>query len=83
VRDENFPWNPKEAIRRGFAAAEEAWLRFACSEDELDKSGSTGCVVMIINDVCFVANVGDSRAIMSGSRGTKVYPLTKDHKPNE
>jgi protein phosphatase 2C family protein 2/3 len=80
VRDPNFPWNPKEAIRRGFAAAEQAWMKIA-TDAALERSGSTACVVLIISDICYVANVGDSRAVMSGFNGKKVYPLTKDHKP--
>jgi serine/threonine protein phosphatase PrpC len=36
---------------------------------------------MIIGDVCFAANVGDSRALLSGCGGQKIYPLSKDHKP--
>ena len=34
-----------------------------------------------MNDRCYVANVGDCRAIMSGSNGTKVFPLSVDHRP--
>lgn len=30
-----------------------------------EKSGSCACVIMIIDDTVFVANVGDSRSIMS------------------
>lgn len=31
--------------------------------------------------MCYVSNVGDSRAILSSSRGQIVDGLTKDHKP--
>lgn len=49
----------------------------------IDKSGSCAIVVITIGDKCFCANVGDSRALLSGSGGTKIYPLSRDHKPND
>jgi len=30
-----------------------------------DKSGSCAIVILIVHDVCYIANVGDSRAVLS------------------
>jgi len=38
---------------------------------------------MIVSDICYVANVGDSRGIMSYNKGKKIYALSKDHKPSK
>jgi len=40
-------------------------------------------VVLIVGEICYVANIGDSRGVMSGANGNVVYPLSKDHKPDE
>ena len=32
--------------------------------------------------MCYIANVGDSRAILSYQSGSKVFPLSHDHKPD-
>mmetsp|Transcript_16666 Transcript_16666/g.29969 ORF Transcript_16666/g.29969 Transcript_16666/m.29969 type:complete len:399 (+) Transcript_16666:167-1363(+) len=86
LKDPNFPRNPKEALFQGFRAAELAFAKFSAAKggDQLrDRSGSCAIVVLIVEDICYVANVGDSRAVMSGNYGTRTIPLSKDHKPNE
>ncbi|KAL4467053.1 hypothetical protein ABPG74_010650 [Tetrahymena malaccensis] len=84
IKESSFPWNPKEALRNGFAAAEKAFLDLAqAQEDQIDRSGSCAIVILIVGDTCYVANVGDSRAVLSGESGQKVYTLSRDHKPTD
>jgi len=85
IREPSFPWDPKEAIIKGFEAAEQAFLTAAENRPngELDKSGSCAIIALIVGDMCYAANVGDSRAVMSGEGGNKIYNLSRDHKPSE
>ncbi|CDW84725.1 protein phosphatase 2c containing protein [Stylonychia lemnae] len=87
IKDDNFPQNPLKAIRNGFREAEKLFLEFAEKQDQevgdIDRSGSCAIVLLIIDEMCYVANVGDSRAIMSVDGGEKIYGLSIDHKPTE
>ena len=38
---------------------------------------------MIIDEIIYVVNVGDSRAIMSIDAGAQIGVLTRDHKPDD
>ena len=82
----SFPKNPKEAIIKGFAKAEQAFIDKVyqpATRTLIDKSGSCAIVVLIVQDICYVANVGDSRAVLSADSGQTVYPLSLDHKPGD
>ncbi len=50
---------------------------------DIDRSGSCAIILIIIDDICYVANVGDSRALMSADGGEKIFALTNDHKPTD
>ena len=76
-----FPQNPREALLKGFEAAEEAFLNAAFEKS--DNSGSCAIVVLIVENFCYIANTGDSRAIMSFENGKRVCGLTRDHKPDD
>lgn len=81
VKTRHFPFNPKEAIFEGFELAEREFLNRAENAVPIDKSGSCAIVALIVDDICYIANLGDSRAVMSSGSGIKIYPLSKDHKP--
>ncbi len=48
-----------------------------------ERSGSCAVVVIIFGDMCYIANVGDSRAILSLDGGKTVMQITRDHKPTD
>ena len=49
----------------------------------VEKSGSCACVCLIVDDQIYIANVGDSRAILSLNTGSQSAALSFDHKPSE
>ena len=83
ISNPNFPFNANEAIVSGFRQAEQHFINQAKQGEIIERSGSCAIVVILIGDLCFVANLGDSRGILSGNNGKKLYVLSKDHKPEE
>ena len=86
INDNNFPIDVKEAIKNGFERAEKDFLSIAVDPTNKnvlnDDSGSCACVIMIVDNTIYSANVGDSRALISSDHGQNVKELTVDHKPN-
>ena len=86
IRDKEFPNNPIKAIQNAFFEAERTIINMSYNKTTkklIDKSGSCAILTLLIDDICIVANVGDSRAILSKNKGKIVDVLTSDHKPNE
>ena len=80
INDKYFPSNPQKAIANGFIYAEKIFFK---KYTGLDSSGSCALVVLIIEKRVYIANVGDSRAILSAKNGSKFYPLSRDHRPGD
>jgi protein phosphatase 2C family protein 2/3 len=87
IKSPKFPINVKEAIEEGFELAEKEFINnFSLNNQKtelVDKSGSCALISLIVDDVCYMANVGDSRAVISKNGGKDCSPLTVDHKPND
>lgn len=81
LKDRNFPRHTKKAIFSAFIQADKEFLEFA--KENGDMSGSCAIVIMIIGDKCFVANTGDSRAVISLSQGKVITNISADHKPGD
>jgi protein phosphatase 2C family protein 2/3 len=69
-------------LKFGFKKAEQEFLSYAESQNPVERSGSCALVLLIIDEICYIANVGDCRAILSANMGKNVYPISKDHKPD-
>ena len=62
----------------------KTFFKLKCKEklEESDISGSCALVAVIFDNKLYIANIGDSRAIMSINGGNKIRQLTVDHKPD-
>ena len=58
-----FPYNPIKALTLGFAAAEKEILNLQINKEKKN-SGSCALVVLIVGEMCYVANLGDSRGVL-------------------
>ena len=91
IEDKNFPIDIKSSLIASIERAENEFNKefenlnndnLKDYNDKTDFSGSCALVCLIVDNKIYLCNVGDSRAIMSMEFGSKIRPLTIDHKPN-
>ena len=84
VENANFPFDIKLSMIESFQKIEDDFFKLKCKDnlEDSDKSGSCALVSLIFDNKIYIANIGDSRAIMSIGGGTKVKQLTADQKPD-
>ena len=84
IEDKNFPNDIKESLINTIKKIEKEFNKKYVDilNNNIDFSGSCALILLIIENKIYIANVGDSRAIMSIDQGNKIYPITIDHKPN-
>jgi hypothetical protein len=81
-----FPSNPVKAIFETFKKAENDFYAMAYDAKNnilLDKSGSCALIILIIDNLLYAINLGDSRALYSYNGGSSLFQITRDHKPND
>ena len=79
-----FPNDVPKAIKYGFKKIDEDYLKkhAVINKQLIDNSGSCGLILLIIDNIIYIANVGDSRCLGSFKNGKIQKDITLDHKPN-
>ncbi|CAG5128150.1 unnamed protein product [Candidula unifasciata] len=75
----------KKVFIEAFKKTDEDFLKEAARNKPSWKDGTTAVVVLAINDTLYIANLGDSKAILCRHRENETYvgiPLTNDHSPS-
>jgi serine/threonine protein phosphatase PrpC len=74
----NYSEQPQLALQEAFKTLDHHWLELANLNGWDD--GSTGVCVLIVDKTIYVANAGDSRAVLC-SAGGRAVDMSVDHKP--
>lgn len=78
LEEEEFWVDPRRAITKAYEKTDQTILS---NSSNLGRGGSTAVTAILINGLrLWVANVGDSRAVLS--RGGQAIQMTIDHEPN-
>ncbi|XP_062184074.1 probable protein phosphatase 2C 45 isoform X1 [Phragmites australis] len=78
LRHPKFTSDTKVAIDDAYKSTDSEFLE---SDSTQNQCGSTASTAVLVGDRLFVANVGDSRAIIC--RGGNAIAVSKDHKPDQ
>ncbi|XP_019195125.1 PREDICTED: probable protein phosphatase 2C 76 isoform X1 [Ipomoea nil] len=78
MKHPEFVTNTKHAISETYQQTDRDFLE--SEKDSLRDDGSTASTAVLVGNHLYVANVGDSRTIVS--KKGKAIPLSQDHKPN-
>ncbi|XP_034021318.1 integrin-linked kinase-associated serine/threonine phosphatase 2C isoform X2 [Thalassophryne amazonica] len=78
----------KKCLLDTFRKTDEDFLKKASSQKPVWKDGSTATCVLVVDDMVYVANLGDSRAVLcrveqrpGGERRPVTLALSKEHNP--
>ena len=84
IENKNFPSNINLSIKEAIYKADNEFLKdIAVKENKIvDCSGSCCLFLLIINNIGYIVNVGDSRCLISYNNGKIKKAVTRDHKPN-
>lgn len=85
---ENLDKLVKKCLLDSFRQTDEEFLKKASSQKPVWKDGSTATCLLVVDDVLYVANLGDSRAVLcrvehfdDGGEKCMCVPLSKEHNP--
>jgi protein phosphatase 2C family protein 2/3 len=83
VFDEEFLIRTEQSIISAFSKIDEEIRNEVRDSLQMEYSGSSALVCLTVNEVCYVAHLGLSKAFISNSHSERVRNLTKEHGNDE
>lgn len=81
LNEETFCTDPVESMKKSFKDLDVQFMDKIQKTHPLDCSGSCAVVLMVLDNILYFMNVGDSRGILSQRGGSRIVQCTRDHKP--